>query len=288
MLDSVLDFAAAIASGQYENWSWVHVIFASLFFGGFAWFSELFFRPTGWGAAFWRHGKPFTFPEMVQFGKILTDDDFGWKDTVFISFNRFVVTPCYFTHMIRHFHASDNFSGPFDGSSWFPPLVLPLHVLALLVIYDSVYVPFHRFLHLPEVYPWIHKHHHKTIAPHRGTLDGVNAHPIEMACGEFLHLFSCVVLEMILSKVGPVLGIASKLHWTTVAVMFVVTAVEASLNHTQIDVRVPGFFDTRDHSVHHRLLKANYFQYTRWWDMCYGTYYSGEEMVSRWKAQKVG
>merc|ERR1719316_947788 len=130
--------------------------------------------------------------------------------------------------MVQHCkHSSD------VEMSWMPPLTLPLQMIALYFIYDAVYAPFHRFLHLPEVYPWIHKHHHRTIVPHRGTFDGINANPIEFASGEFMHLFSINVLELILNKVGIQLSVI------VIGVWLLATMFQASFNHTLFDVRVP-------------------------------------------------
>jgi len=159
-------------------------------------------------------------------------------------------------------------------------------MLALYFIYDAVYVPFHRFLHLPEVYPWIHKHHHRTIVPHRGAFDGINAHPIEFAFGEFLHLFSIQVLELILASAGRSPALAQT-NIVVVCIWLLCASFQASLNHTLFNIRVPGLFETRDHGVHHKLLRSNYFQYVKWWDVFYGTYFSGEEMISRMLADKA-
>lgn len=44
------------------------------------------------------------------------------------------------------------------------------------IVYDAGYSIFHRFLHWAPVYPWIHKHHHRQVAPMRGLDDAINTH----------------------------------------------------------------------------------------------------------------
>lgn len=275
-MDAVYKVLVEVAMFQCEDWSLAHVTIICCVVGCFMRFWETLFTTERWC-----HGKPFHFPQTPQLGKLLPDDQIGWKDMIFVNINSFIITAAYFTHLVLHLKRSNNFDSPFDGSSWIPPLSLPLQLLALFVIYDAVYVPFHRFLHLPEVYPWIHKHHHKTTVPHRGTFDGINAHPIEFVSGEYMHIFAIAVLELLLSSAGW------RLHWWTVVSFVLCSSCLAPLNHTLVDVRIPGLFDPRDHGVHHKLLRANYFQYVKCWDMLYGSYYSGEDMIAKILIGKV-
>ena len=48
--------------------------------------------------------------------------------------------------------------------------------------------------------------------------------------------------------------------------------VLASLNHTRLDLQIPGFYDVRNHDVHHRWPRSNYGQYTMVWDRAFGWY----------------
>lgn len=271
MLDFAVAALVACVTLQFDDLTVVHCIILSLVIGSaFRIFESIF----TW--KIWCGGFPFSFAEIPQLGKILPDDQLFWKDFLFVNFNRHVITPAYVVCMVQHCKLSSDID-----KSWMPPLTLPLQMLALYFTYDAVYVPFHRFLHLPEVYPWIHKHHHRTIVPHRGTFDGINAHPVEFAFGEFLHLFSINMLELVFASVG------ARLNIVVICVWLVCTSLQASLNHTLFNVRVPGVFEPRDHGVHHKLLRANYFQYVRWWDVFYGTYISGEEMISKTLANKA-
>ena len=55
--------------------------------------------------------------------------------------------------------------------------------LGAMGIYDLVYVPWHNAMHWKALYPWVHKHHHRQLAPTRGTIDGINTHPLEFLVG---------------------------------------------------------------------------------------------------------
>eukprot|EP01051_Picozoa_sp_SAG22_P002698 SAG22_NODE_122_length_18920_cov_23.494076_28_plen_229_part_00 len=61
-------------------------------------------------------------------------------------------------------------------------------VVVCFVIYDFFYSWFHRILHQRWIYRFIHKHHHRQMAPCRGTQDAINEHPLEYLGGEYLHL----------------------------------------------------------------------------------------------------
>ncbi len=80
----------------------------------------------------------------------------------------------------------------FSGLTWFN-LVIP--VIANFFIYDLLYAPFHRFLHWTPIYPYIHKHHHRHLSPHRGLDDAINTHPFEMLIGAYIHLWGTALLD---------------------------------------------------------------------------------------------
>ena len=61
-------------------------------------------------------------------------------------------------------------------------------------------------------------------------------------------------------------------HIVTVIVFVILGGIGASLNHTRFDVIVPYIYDVKAHDVHHRLITANYGQYTMFWDKAMGTY----------------
>lgn len=112
------------------------------------------------------------------------------------------------------------------------------------------------------VYHLVHRHHHRQLAPSRGTTDAVNVHPFEFLVGEYLHLAAVCITGKLLRLLG--LG---GVHVAACLAFVVLGGVAASLNHTRLDVRLLwGLFEVRAHDVHHRMPKANFGQYTQTWD----------------------
>jgi hypothetical protein len=59
-----------------------------------------------------------------------------------------------------------------------------------------MYAPFHRFLHWQPIYPYIHKHHHRHLAPHRGLDDAINTHPFELLVGSYMHMWATALIDL--------------------------------------------------------------------------------------------
>eukprot|EP00591_Stephanopyxis_turris_P006377 CAMPEP_0195529876 /NCGR_PEP_ID=MMETSP0794_2-20130614/32519_1 /TAXON_ID=515487 /ORGANISM="Stephanopyxis turris, Strain CCMP 815" /LENGTH=307 /DNA_ID=CAMNT_0040661251 /DNA_START=64 /DNA_END=987 /DNA_ORIENTATION=+ len=140
--------------------------------------------------------------------------------------------------------------------------VVALYVM--FVILDVCYAPLHHILHMPAIYPLIHKHHHRQHYPTRGYLDAGNEHPIEHIIGV------CAVW-------GAVMGAlyVTGAHAVTIFVFFNVHAALAMLNHSPYDVRwnVVGLnYSVANHEMHHRKFTVNYAQYCMWYDIWMRTY----------------
>ena len=121
---------------------------------------------------------------------------------------------------------------------------------------------FHRFLHLRSVYPYIHKHHHRQVAPVRGNEDAINTHPLEYFVGSYQHLLAVFLVSLF-----------TGVHVWTLAAFLLATGMLASLNHTRFDVRIPGsLYAVAEHDTHHKFPETNYGQYTTAWDRLLGSY----------------
>mmetsp|Transcript_10722 Transcript_10722/g.17553 ORF Transcript_10722/g.17553 Transcript_10722/m.17553 type:complete len:260 (+) Transcript_10722:172-951(+) len=180
-------------------------------------------------------------------------DKLGFTDWAFVYFNRFSVPVLiyYLSHLCIHSkHVEWN---PHKLTVWNTVGSL----LMFFFIYDMVYVQFHKFLHIRGIYKWVHKHHHKQMAPSRGNVDASNTHPLEFVPGECIHLL-CVYLV--------------PCHVYTVVAFMALGGVMASLNHTRFDLGIPYFYDVKAHDTHHRLPQTNYGQYTMYWDKVFGSF----------------
>eukprot|EP00756_Hemistasia_phaeocysticola_P012079 Hpha_TRINITY_DN15170_c3_g8::TRINITY_DN15170_c3_g8_i3::g.129071::m.129071/K07750/E1.14.13.72, SC4MOL, ERG25; methylsterol monooxygenase len=202
------------------------------------------------------------FGAMPFKGKILRDEDLGLSDYGFVLINK-SITCVYVYHATHFFREAEWLTGKKEDLTALNSICAALLALG---VYDSIYVPFHRALHLPGLYPLIHKHHHKQINPFRSLYDGINTHPFEFICGEYLHLLSLWVTGQLLAYAGL------KFHVAGVVGFLLVTASLAPLNHTRWTMRVPFLFDTRTHDTHHKYPRSNYCQYVPWWDHLYGSF----------------
>ena len=63
----------------------------------------------------------------------------------------------------------------------------PVALWLMLIVDDMLYAPLHRFMHLPQVYRFVHKHHHRNTFPARGYIDAANEHPVEQIAALSLH-----------------------------------------------------------------------------------------------------
>ena len=199
--------------------------------------------------------------------KRLEDAELRWTDYAFVTINK-LVTVAYVVYgatTIRNAKWVNNDNIPISTTPW-TILTNISTVLLALGCYDLIYVPFHRMLHLPWMYPYIHKHHHRQAVPFRGTFDGINTHPLEFAFGEFLHIWALQVAGFGLSFVGL------KLPFWGCLSFLVCGGLMASLNHTRFGIRIPFVYDVRTHDVHHRKPRSNYCQFVPWFDMLYGTF----------------
>jgi sterol desaturase/sphingolipid hydroxylase (fatty acid hydroxylase superfamily) len=136
---------------------------------------------------------------------------------------------------------------------------------AIFLLDDFFYYWCHRILHLPSVYPWVHKHHHRQALPSRGYWDAANEHPLEQVIG-----LSCVILTLrVVLQLWP-----PGVHVIGVAAFVMIYALCATLNHVEYDVRFPLLlgYAVRAHEMHHRIPQCNYAQNTMMWDRLFGTF----------------
>lgn len=128
----------------------------------------------------------------------------------------------------------------------------------MFVSMDVLYAPLHHVMHLPSLYPLIHKHHHRQHYPTRGYLDAGNEHPIEHMIGVLCTWFAVCVSEALLPTCGMWLrrmkasivdgppwegGLDDAMisgggvHALTVVLFFQFHAALACMNHSPYDVR---------------------------------------------------
>lgn len=149
-------------------------------------------------------------------------------------------------------------------------------VWVIFIVLDLFYAPAHHILHMPKIYPLIHKHHHRQHYPVRGYLDAGNEHPIEHVLGV------CCTWIAVLASVH-----IAKAHAVTIFFFFNIHAALAMLNHSPYDVEfdiIPfGIlqYSVANHEMHHRKFTVNYAQYSMWYDTVMNTFAQYEGPVRR-------
>ena len=130
----------------------------------------------------------------------------------------------------------------------------------MFIMLDFFYAPCHHILHMPWLYPLIHKHHHRQHFPTRGYLDAGNEHPVE-------HFVGCGSIWGAVWTAVHLVGA----HGIALFVFFNMHAALAMLNHSPYHVQIPlipGMIQYRvaHHEMHHRKFTINYAQYCMWYD----------------------
>ena len=97
---------------------------------------------------------------------------------------------------------------------------------------------------IPARYAWVHKHHHQQHVPTNGIEDAINEHPFEYLVGEYIHLLAIIIVSRTIG-----------LHASSVAVFALAAAFLPAINHTRMDVTIPGFYRSKHHDQHHVLPK---------------------------------
>ena len=146
----------------------------------------------------------------------------------------------------------------------------------MFISMDLCYAPIHHFLHMPAVYPLIHKHHHRQHFPTRGYLDAGNEHPIEHWVG-IICTWAATYAAMYVTGA----------HAVTVFLFMNIHATLAMLNHSPYHVEftvIPGGifkYAVANHEMHHRKFTYNYAQYCNLYDHLVGTYapYEGPKEI---------
>lgn len=180
-------------------------------------------------------------------------DEFDSTDKLYIFTNK-VLTVFFVYHILWVCYYCSSIKWALEDANIFNTLG---SLIAFYIFYDFFYANFHRLLHAKELYPLIHKHHHRQKAPSRGNLDAINVHPIEFFVGEYLHLVTVWFVPC---------------HVIAVLIFVLVGGVVASLNHTRFDLNLPGY-SVSNHDVHHSTSPmSNYGQYIMLWDQIQGSY----------------
>jgi sterol desaturase/sphingolipid hydroxylase (fatty acid hydroxylase superfamily) len=143
------------------------------------------------------------------------------------------------------------------------PMTLAMSVFFCMLCEDATFYWSHRFLHLPFIYPYIHKMHHsfnQTVS-----IAAEYTHPIEFALG-----------NLIPTAVGPAI-LGPHMHIVTVFAWYLVRVGETLDGHCGYDFSfspyrlIPLSGSAEYHDFHHSRNVGNYGSFFSIWDSVWGT-----------------
>jgi sterol desaturase/sphingolipid hydroxylase (fatty acid hydroxylase superfamily) len=146
-----------------------------------------------------------------------------------------------------------------DNPIWFI-LLFPLTPMIISLHFYFV----HRWMHLPRVYPHVHKLHHRNN--NVGPWSGLSMHPLE-----HLVYFTSILVHLVIAA-HPIHILFHMMH----------QSLTASTSHTGYNGLLVGdknrfSLGTFPHQLHHRYLDCNYGNLEVPFDQWFGTYHSGTE-----------
>jgi len=145
-------------------------------------------------------------------------------------------------------------------TSWW---VVGLEYAAYFFGFDCYFYWFHRLMHLPPIYRWVHKLHHYSVSPN--LLTTLSVSPLEsLVNGGFVPLFLLLlpVHASTMALIGP----------TNIIMGLYVHSGYEFLPRWWHRLWATGWFISATfHDQHHRYFSCNYGGYTTIWDRICGT-----------------
>ncbi|MEM9328428.1 MAG: sterol desaturase family protein [Bacteroidota bacterium] len=145
----------------------------------------------------------------------------------------------------------------------FPLWYLPVSLLIYLVLHETYYYWVHRWMHLPKVFPLVHRVHHASHETNAHT--SFSFHPLES-------LLQAIII--------PVLLLVIPLHTSMLLVLLVIMTLSGTINHLGYEIFPSGWarhplgrwiIGAAHHDRHHKRFRYNYGLYFTFWDRWMGT-----------------
>lgn len=162
------------------------------------------------------------------------------------------------TGLLIYFLYIKGFSAIYLDVSKYSIAYIPFSVLLFLIIQDTYYYWFHRWMHIPKVYKYIHLIHHKSV--HTSVLTSFSFHPLET-------IFQAAFL--------PIIVVLLPLHIYALLSALLIMTISATINHAGVEIYPSGkfglwfkkwFIGATHHDFHHRKFNYNYGLYFTFWD----------------------
>ena len=135
---------------------------------------------------------------------------------------------------------------------------LPVSLIIFMLLHETYYYWFHRWMHNPKIFRIVHKVHHDSNITSPFT--AFSFHPLE---GLIQAVFMPVILMIL------------PMHYYIIIIQLILMTFSSVINHLDIEIypssfllRYPGrwLIGATHHSLHHRQFKYNYGLYFTFWD----------------------
>jgi len=162
------------------------------------------------------------------------------------------------TGLLIYFMYTNGFTAIYTNFSTSSFLYIPLSIFIFLFIQDTYYYWFHRWMHLPKVYKYMHLIHHKSI--HTSVLTSFSFHPLET-------IFQAAFL--------PIVIVILPMHTYAFLCVLLTMTISATINHAGVEIYPSGrfgkwfqkwFIGATHHDNHHIKFNYNYGLYFTFWD----------------------
>jgi sterol desaturase/sphingolipid hydroxylase (fatty acid hydroxylase superfamily) len=149
----------------------------------------------------------------------------------------------------------NGFTSIYTNISSYPIWVIPIGILAVLFLHETMYYWAHRWMHHKSVFRWVHKVHHQSLVTSSWT--AFSFHPIE----GMLQLLMLVLIVVIVP-----------LHYLVLLGLLIFMTLSSIINHLGVDFYPSkGNFrkwiiGAKHHALHHQHFHNNYGLYFTFWD----------------------
>ena len=155
------------------------------------------------------------------------------------------------------------FTKIYDSLTLYGWWYLPISLLIFMLLHETYYYWFHRWMHLPKVFRLVHKVHHDSNITSPFT--AFSFHPLES-------LIQAIFMPLVL--------LILPMHYYVVIIELSIMTLSSVINHLDIEIYPkwllnysPGkwLIGATHHSLHHRQFKYNYGLYFTFWDKLWKT-----------------
>lgn len=140
---------------------------------------------------------------------------------------------------------------------------LALSLIAIILAHDTYFYWAHRMMHLPRLYPYFHRTHHRSVTP---TPFAAYAFDIPEA--------------LVMAAFTPLWLLLVPMHALGLFLFMAFMIVRNVMGHAGVELMPRALADSRwfgwinattHHDMHHQSFRYNYGLYFTWWDRLMGT-----------------